>query len=169
MVCVCVCVYTCAKSSYIYVCLHVCVTENKKPSATSWLGLELREFGHSAMTTCQTCTRLRERHRSLSQATNNTYAEAKSPKLNDKNQKRHSEQFPLLEKIVCVVISDIYVHKSMRTRGCSVAHNTWAAGLRCFDWFDLIYGVQTLCATQGCRDARSKFLAVKKIVTCAIL
>lgn len=58
-------VYGCTEPVYIqpmYVASHMYVcSRNKKPSASSWLGLELREFGHYAMKTCQTCTSLAER------------------------------------------------------------------------------------------------------------
>lgn len=48
------------QSMYVFLYMSVC-SRNKKPSASSWLGLELREFGHYAMKTCQTCTSLAER------------------------------------------------------------------------------------------------------------
>lgn len=64
--------------------------------------------------------------------------------------KRHSEQFPLLEKIVCVVVSDMYTHKSVRMH---VAPNTRAIGVEVFWLADLIYRAQTLSDIWGFKDA----------------
>lgn len=40
-----VCVYVCTEAAHIHLYVYVC-DRNEKTSATSWLGLELREFGH---------------------------------------------------------------------------------------------------------------------------
>lgn len=50
--------WTCTQPVYLQT-IHVISCINRRPSAASWLGLELGEFSRNAVKTCQTCRKRR--------------------------------------------------------------------------------------------------------------
>lgn len=154
----------CAQSlhTYTYASLYMYVCE---PSATSWLGLELREFGHQAKTTCQTCTRLAERQSEPSHHTNNTYTEAKSPKLNGNNQYATLQWaiFITGENCLCGRLRHICTQKSLHAcTFCSAQHmshwvEVWWNTLIWFIEFRL-YQPYEVAETPGANSSQSNKL-----------
>lgn len=112
----------CILALHVFLYMYVW-SRNKKPSATSWLGLQLREFGHCAMKTCQTC----RKRRSHGQATSHTTVLAKSLSITGNN---HS----------CGCIRHVCQHsKYIHTVGVLMIQMSQLLGLGVLKHADLLY------------------------------